>query len=379
MPPVPTAEKKQKNVFQRIAEWFTEAAEWIQENLGDPAIAKTLTEDLNLNAAAGAQPALPASALQGIKDYQKAVDPEKAAFEATVTEIKDVVDAILTFADAVKGEGMTAGDVVYLVFKVGTVDSLRVRLPWLYALAKLVLLVSDDADSIEELDPDRLLKLLRGEPQPPGASELVVEHIFEGVSLVVLIAQAKFEDDLKGILDAYYGWDPAPDSATPVADRISSRALTIMIGDATDGGGGVGVSATVTLLGVPREHGGPGIFTSFGGALSATNVTPATTYKFEVGATGGLDFFIPFKDATEHFQAGGAPSGFVKLDAIPTPVEGEPALRIGQKDSTRIDIGALGWGFELAPDRAGFRASIKDGSLVVVLGEGDGFLQQLPG
>jgi hypothetical protein len=377
MAAVPT---KQKNIFQRIAGWFTEAADWVQENLGDPAFAHTLQEDLNLKTPNGATPALPAASLAKIKQYQSTVDPEKAAFQETVTEIGEVVDAILTFADAVKGEGMTPGDVVFLLMKVATADSLRVRLPWAYAIAKAVLLVADDLDTVEEFDPDRLFKVLRGEAQPPGTGEKVVEHISETASIAVMLARAALEDRLKGIVDGYYGWDPAPDSTTAVADRISSRALTLMLGDATSTTEGVGLSASVTLLGVPREHGGPGLFTSFGGALSATNVVDTTTYKFELGATGGLDVFVPFaKDATQDFQAGGAPTAFLQLDAVPTPVGDQPALRIGEKDSTRIDIGALGWGVEVAPDRAGFRANVKDGELIVVLGEGDGFLQQLPG
>src|SRR5947208_3069679 len=200
MAAVPT---KQKNIFQRIAAWFTEAADWVQENLGDPAFAHTLQEDLNLKTPDGATPALPAASLAKIKQYQSTVDPEKAAFQETVTEIGEVVDAILTFADAVKGEGMTPGDVVFLLMKVATADSLRVRLPWAYAIAKAVLLVADDLDSVEELDPDRLFKVLRGEAQPPGTGEKVVEHISETASITVMLAQAALEDRLKGIVDGY--------------------------------------------------------------------------------------------------------------------------------------------------------------------------------
>src|SRR5919204_6955186 len=354
MPPVPAAQKKKKNIFQRIAKWFAEAADWIEEHLGDPALAKTIAEDLGLNPSATAQPALPAASKQKIKDYASAIDPVKAAFEETVTEIADVVQAILTFSDAVKGEGMTAWDVLLLITKVGTADSLRVRFPAVYALAKASLLVADDVDSLEELDPDRLLKLLRGEGEPPGSGELMVEHISESAALVVLVLQAIFEDRLKGVLDAYYGWDTAPDSTTPNADRISSRALTLMLGTATDGGGDIGASASVTLLGVPPEHGGPGLFTSFGGAVTATESTDATTFKLEVGATGGFDVFIPFaKDGTQPFQIGGSPSAFAKVDVIPIPKDDEPQLRIGQKDSTRIDIGGVGGGLVAAAGRLG--------------------------
>jgi hypothetical protein len=377
MPPVPTQPAKKKNIFQRIAQWFSDAADWIEENLGDPAIAKSLTEDLGLNSSTNAKPVLPADSKEKIKTYADSVDPDKAAFEDTVAEIKDVVDAALTFGDAIKSDGLTAWDVVFLLMKVATVDSLRVRFPWAYALARATLLVGDDADSIQQFDPDVLFKVFRGEKLDPGEGERFVEHVSEVASLVV-VAEALLEKKLKleGVVDGYYGWDSAPDSTTPLADRISERAFTLMISSPS---GGAGATASTTILGVPPEHGGPALFTAFGGALTEKQVTDTTTYDFEVGATDAFDMFVPFPGAAHAFEFGGSPSAFVKLDAIPTPKEDEPALRIGQKDSTRIDIGGLGWGFEAAPDRAGFRANVKDGELVVVLGDGDGFLQQLPG
>jgi uncharacterized protein DUF6603 len=368
------------NIFQRIAKWFAAAADWIEENLGDPAIAQTLREDLGLNSSSNATPSLPAASKDKIKQYADAIDPDKSAFEDTVAEISDVVNAALTFGDAVKSDGMTAWDVVFLLMKVGTADSLRLRYPWAYAIARAALLIGDEADTIEQFDPDVLLKVLRGESLDPGESEKIVEHISEVASLVV-VAEAIFEKKLHGVLDGYYGWDPAPDSTTPAADRITERAFTVMLGtpEGDGDGGGAGVTSAVTLLLVPREHGGPALFTAFGGALKAKQVTDKTTYDFEIGATDAFDMFVPFGDSPRKFEMGGAPNAFVKLDAVPTPKDDEPALRIGQKDSTRIDIGGLGWGFEAAPDRAGFRASVKDGELVIVLGEGDGFLQQLPG
>src|SRR5436190_10244725 len=381
MPPVPTQPAKKKNIFQRIAQWFSSAADWIEENLGDPALAKALTEDLGLKSS-DTKPVLPADSKQKIKAYADSVDPDKAAFEDTVAEIKDVVDAALVFGDAVKSDDLTAWDVVFLLMKVATADSLRVRFPWAYAIARATLLLGDDADSIQEFDPDLLFKVFRGEKLDPGEGERFVEHVSEVASLVV-VAEALFEKKLKleGVVDGYYGWDSAPDSTTPLADRISERAFTLMIStpNGGGGGGGGGATASVTILGVPPEHGGPGLFTGFGGALTEKQVTDTTTYDFEVGATDAFDMFVPFPGAAHKFEFGGSPSAFVKLDAIPTPKEDEPALRIGQKDSTRIDIGGLGWGFEAAPDRAGFRANVKDGELVIVLGDGDAFLQHLPG
>jgi len=361
-------QKKPKNVFEAVVEWFKHAADWVQENLGDPAIAETLRQDLGL--APGAD--IPPAEKGKFQQYAAGLDPDKVALDETITEITDVATDLVNLGETLKSGSMTGWDVAYLLGRIAATDSVRVRFPAIYAFAKLALFISDDPDSVEELDPALLVTILRGDPLPAGTSERLFQRVSAGLAFLVTIAETLL-DKAAGpdLLDAYYGWDPAPDSPTPQADLVSSRAMTLLLGVP---GHKIGQLST-TVLGVPREHGGPGLFLSFGGKLEIDQTIENTTYKFMAGATGAADLFIPFGGATRKFQGGGDPNGFLRIDV--TRANGnQPAVRIGEPGKTRLEIGKLGWGLQLASDRAGFRFALQDGALIINLGE-EGFLRQL--
>ena len=52
---------------------------------------------------------------------------------------------------------------------------------------------------------------------------------------------------------------------------------------------------------------------------------------------------------------------------------------VGFSDSSRLEIGAFGFGVEIGADHAGARISARRGKVVIGLGQGDGFLKNLPG
>ena len=56
-----------------------------------------------------------------------------------------------------------------------------------------------------------------------------------------------------------------------------------------------------------------------------------------------------------------------------------PALVVGTTDGSRLEIGALAYGIEISGEAAAFRLTVRNGKLVIALGEGDSFLRQLPG
>ena len=67
-PPQPPA--KQKDFFQKVIQWIKDAVDWVEHNLGDPALATALREDLGLNGQAAANPPdVPAASAAKIDDY----------------------------------------------------------------------------------------------------------------------------------------------------------------------------------------------------------------------------------------------------------------------------------------------------------------------
>jgi len=66
------------SVFGRVIGWFKQAAEWSAENLGEPAIASTIREDLGL--APGEE--IPENKKGELKTFAAGLDPDQAGFEA---------------------------------------------------------------------------------------------------------------------------------------------------------------------------------------------------------------------------------------------------------------------------------------------------------
>ena len=228
---------------------------------------------------------------------------------------------------------------------------------------------------LSEFDPALLVRWVAAGPSPP-VREVVVQRISAAAALLVVIAE-QLLDKFAGpdLLDAYSGWDPAPDSTTPRSDLASGHTLTLIfslpdVGDVTP-------KLALTMTGVPPEHSGPGLFLSVGGSGAFEKTIDRTTLTIEAGAASALDMFIPFSKDAHDFELGSGAAGFLKVSLLHSG-NNEPAVRIGEAGKTRLDIGKIGFGVDLSADRAGVRLFMKDAELVINLGEGDGFLQQLP-
>lgn len=366
--------KPKQTVWNKIVNWFKDAADWVQENLGDPELAAELRADLGLKPGAS----IPENQKDQFKQFAAGLDPDQAAFEDTVAEIADVVTALINLGEAIKADQTDGWEVFDLMLRVMTVESVRTRTAFLYGFAKLFLLVTEDPESLEEFDPALVIGLLKGEAPPAGTGEAVLQRINVLSWLLIFIAEqiagSLLDGDPRDLYDAYYGWDPAPDSTTPAADQVSARAMTFLIGPP----GPVSARLSTTVVVVPAEHQGPALFLSFGGGLSAEHTTGTTTYRFQTGATGAFDVLLPFGDSTLDAAVGGDPSGWLRLD-VSAGEPGVPALRIGDATGTRVDIEKFLVGVEIGSDSAAFRAGIEQAALIIELGDGDGFLAALPG
>lgn len=360
--------------FSDVKKFFKELAEWVQENLGDPYITEALRDDLGLEPGED----IPEAQRDQIKAFADGLDADKEGFLETVQDLKNLVEAFIQMGDQLVTDDstVTGWDVAYVLGKLLASELIRTREPLVYAIGKSTLLVVDNAESISEFDPALLVRLGRGEAITTSYGEDVVQRISAASSLLIVAAE-QLLDRFVGpeLLDAYYGWDPVPDSTTPLSDLVSSRTLTMIfslpkVAEVTP-------RLALTLIGVPPEHSGPGLFLSVGGGGAFEKTIDRTTLKIEAGAASALDMFIPFSDAAHKFELGSGASGYFKFSLLQAGAEG-PAFRIGEPNKTRLDIGKVGLGLDLLADRAGFRFFIKDAEMVIKLGEGDGFLNNLP-
>lgn len=367
MPPEP-AKPPPANLFQRIAKWVEEAIEWIEATFSDPELSAQIRADLGLNADADAAPGSVDGATRAkIDEFAAKQDVDEQALAATIAQIVTLVDTGRTFAEAVAEDGVGPMDVLGLLFRVWVVDSLRVRNPAAFALCSLAGLITDDEEALDQLDLAPLGRFLKGDVRGDAAEVVDRLSFLAGTTLVMLDSLV---DPIGGTIDAVYGWDPEPGDAQESA-LVASRALTVKFHIP-----GSPVSPVLTVIGVPAEHGGPGVVLSVGAALDIAHVVGAVAYTFSAGANGA--FTVYFGEGPPRALGGGIPS--IAVRAEPAPGQGgRPALVLGTSDATRLEIGAIAWGIEVGAAHAGFRLAVRRGKLVLALGQGDGFLRNLPG
>jgi hypothetical protein len=368
------AEKKKPGFFRRIINWFKRTAEWVQETIADDDITAEIREDLGLNP----NTPLPKTELAQLPEFAKDLDPEKESFGEVVVEIKEAADVFLALADAAKNDQVSAYDALLVVGSITANESIRLESPFFYAIGQLAFLLRDDPEEIGRLDPGKLTGMLRGDAPPPGGAERFHQRFFATLPILMLIlprllGKLGIHVDRAGInLESYYGWDPAPDSPTPESDLVSMRALTLLFSLPS----APSARLAVTVLSVPHTHGGPGLFLSLGGSLTADTVHEGTRYRITTGGSGGFDLFIPLGSGAGSLAGGGDPEAFMKIEALRSDPN-VPAFRLGDPNGTRLDIGAIKLGIELSAHSGGLGFAFEDAALIVKLSEGDGFLKNL--
>ena len=380
-------EKPPDNLFQKFARWAEELVEWIQETFGDPEMALLIRADLGLDATAQVQPGSVSEATKNtIAEFVAKQDVDALAFAATVAEITALVDTGMTFAEAVKSQGADARDVFWLLFRLWANDWLRVRNPSAYGLMALLGLIVEDDEMLGQLDLGPLADIFTGD----WDAEPFLDRLSFVVGSVLVGLEAKSRA-IGGAIDAGYGWDPSPGDS-PEAVSVAGRAVTIKVNLPVEEG--VSADPMVTLIAVPRAHGGPGLVVSVGGMLDVEIPGDQATYHLVLGANGAFTSYIGAGDPV--LMVGGTPSIALRVEpkapgagsaeaaaggggGAAEAAGGRPALVVGLSDSCRLEVGAFAFGLEVGADHAGARVTARRGKVVIGLGQGDGFLKNLPG
>jgi hypothetical protein len=363
---------KKKNFFQKVAAVAKDFVEWVEETFGDPELAAEIKDDLGLDGSNPATPTpLPDATKARIETFAAKQDIDEAALLAVVADLKATFDVVMDFVDTVKADGVDSRTLFWGMFRVFALDVLRVRNPAMYALAQLVGLVTEDDETLGQLDAAMLTKLVRGEGTAADGEKWVQRLSMLGGIGVVLTVNSWAK--LGGVVDTIYGWDPDPEDEGEAA-VIASRALTVVL-DADVLGG---VRPALTFIGVPAAHGGPNLFVSATTGFQFPTTIGHTTVTLELSGAGQLSTLLwpPHPSDTSNPPT-------LRISAEPAAGDNQPtdapALIIGTTDASRLQIGALAYGFEVIGDDAAFRIGVKKGKLVVNLGKGDSFLRQLPG
>jgi hypothetical protein len=366
--------KKPPGFFKRVGQWFKRQAEWVVDTFGDEEIEREIREDLGLNP----DSPLPKTELAALPNFAKDLDPEVESFSEVTAEIEQTLGALLAVADAAKNDQLSAWDTMFFLGTFSANESIRLRAPFFYALGQLAVILRDDPEELGRLDPGRLVQLLRGEGPGPGGAELFHQRLFASLpvlmeALAYGLAKVDVDKESTGLdLEWYYGWDPAPGSPTPESDLVSMRAVTMLMSATA----APSAKLAMTVVSVPRTTGGAGIFLSFGGSLTADTVVEGTRYRITTGGSGAFDLFIPLGTNARALEGGGDPEAFVRIEATRSDPN-VPALRIGEANRTRLDVGAMKLGLEMSAKAGAVTVALENVELILKLDEGDGFLKNL--
>jgi len=370
---MPEEEKKKPNFFQKVAAWGKKTLQWAAETFSDPALTTLMLDDLGLDSTSGARPAPPdPAAVAKIDEFVAAENVQLDALVATAVQFKALADTFKTFADAVGNDSVRPADVFWLIFKVWMADSLRARNPAAFGLVSIVNLITEDEEVVDQLDLGPLFRLFTGD------SELDSSEVIDRLSFIVgttVVALDNIVTGIGGAIDASYGWDPEPGSpAESVAVAARALTVTVVIPDSP-------VHPVITVIGVPAEHHGPGIILSVGARLSLSHVRGTTRYTVDAGANGPFAMYLGAESQGDpHVEVFGSvePSFTFRSEPVPSAA-GAPALVVGTTDGLRLEIGSFAFGVEIGGNYAAVRAALRNGKLVISLGQGDGFLKNLPG
>ncbi len=383
--------KKERTCWQWVVYGFKKFVEWVEDTFSDPALARAYLEDLGLPPDTPLTPPekVPPELKGKIDGYLNQVDPDQVALGETVLAIADAYETLSVFLSTMEDENVTAWEFFWLMSQIWVIEPLRVRNPAGYAVCKALGMITGESDAVERFDPALVVSTLKGEPLPEDHGEQLAQRVSAlfGVAAVAFAEWRRHATGGDTMFEAFYGWDPDPETTSPIADLISQRTGTMVLRL----GGSLNTTLGLSATGVTSDQGGPGLFLGISGELSETGVEGSREWTATAVAPGGAWFYIPFKGSTMDFQAGGAATdALIRLrvrqiapasEGLPPPQPGAaiPPTVLAITDTTRLEVAGFEFNVEAAFGRAGIRVAIAQAKLVIALGDGDGFLASLPG
>jgi hypothetical protein len=415
------SEPQPPNFLQRMLVKLCEVISFLEDQLGgDSQFRQAFLSELGLplNTLENAQlPEGPCK--EKILPYLQAKDPDLQAFLSVAEDIERYLDnwigvirAALQSAD-MNDSRAVIDEIVYRLFELATLNHLKYRyfgwywwlrfFGFIYYETRVQLLERIDLSNFGQ-SAGELYRSLRFadlptapqigaacEPVPPElppeiASQLTPQIFAESDAIFGLLLGLDWLMKKLGslpdlpLLDQYAGWDPSPDSNTPIADRISNRAVTFALGgkeDFSSQDGSVTGRGILTVLLVPGDEPGPGVLLSLRGDFAAKRSVKDAKGSWVASAkfssAEAADFFISRHD----FIASGDPAVNLSVKVQRKPAAPGPAAVLPANAGTRLEFGSLAFGLDLVSDGFKLTASAGDSVLVVSSRDGDFFTSRL--
>jgi hypothetical protein len=377
------------------------------DSFEDPELKKALWESGNIQLPEGENgPAVPSETLENIESYQNAIDPDLIAFFNAVDDVRKILDSMRDVAKAHHTDGGwgAADELSRQILTELTLNYLRFRFPWAVHIMRSLGMLEEKLDDhyANRLFWHRVAAFFKdaGGYFDDTFSDLQTDEDARELANTIFFPTAAVIDFMLGKSDfiASYRWDASPDSATPRADALADRTLSVLIPMPDVGGNGepsVEFALLVSMTFVPAEHGGAGVMMALGGeaevdipikvpieneaADEGKEDETKLNLHLELEAPSGGIVFIPLSAGTALGTLSSSASADLKAAVEPV---GEFKNRIlGSSKGTRLEFGKprLSLQFRKLPDREDFlfdvRLVVQKSAFVLTPGDGDSFVK----
>lgn len=413
-----------RNLVQRAVGAVAGYFSWVKETFASDTARRAVLADLGLDPDAAPPLEISGERVTSIDAYRKKSDPDEQAFLAVWQDILVVVETIEGFvaaAGAGQGGKPAVKEAVRQFLNLTSTEYMRLRHPMAYFVARLFQVIEDVApqqfhrpvDVLVSKDIfsnlldvitaplDHFSRVYSTPKTDADARALAANTLIPlGILLAYWDQTARRGLKLIGVdfelpkHKVLHGWDPAPNTTTPLADHLSAQMLSFAFKGPAIGGTTERPAAASeiggTLAWVPEDAGGPGLFVSMNGAAEfnvplgsvfGLNTKRSTANVLDVLIWDSVDFEAtpsrtppgesgPVRAARAAADAG--PGEEIRFTIAPldaTPQEPFVLSLFG----TRLELGQVSLSLVIAKHAVELKFLAKKSALVVERGDGDGF------
>ena len=364
--------------------YLEEALLWMTRQLADPDVRNSVYQDLALKPPGdGAQFPDMSGHFDSVDSYVGSQSVDAEVMKSALEELRNVREAVEDFVNINKQNAEI--DIFDALFRVLTMNFMRLRHPLAYWVAQPLLLLDDTLSSGVLPTPSKaqdiaglkaagrnILRFFEDPPSYIGSLSLPPlqteddAKLYSDLIFLPLAAALGYKGMVlqkeklvpRDSIEVLYGWEPDPASQTPVVDKLSERFLSFSFATTEPNSPDhIQGSISGTFAIIPRDHGGPGCMMSIGG--SAAVATVVDQWKLKATISSASAFSVLIKSDTTF--SGPADAGFeFSLEHVPTPSDLPQVIDIGaarlEFGDFKITIGfsSAGFAFRAVAEKSAF-------------------------
>lgn len=366
------------NFLQRVVTFIRNLLEPVVEGVTDEEVRRQILVALNLDPSQSTTPInIPADALSSIDDYQRANadDVDIEAFLSVIQDLAQITNALENFISAAAAGDPEAAveELITAYLDILLLNYIRVRRPGFYITLSTLKLIQEQSVRYGGLvkfftQTGQFFKDLYGDSWDL-TTEADAKNLSDGILFLIGVAATIV---LKA--EIAYGFDADPSSASPIADSISDRCLTLKFAGKTKDAGGNIVKGEVlsSWAFIPKDHQGPGLLMHLKGSGSL-EVPLGLNISLIIGVEAP-DAFALLGDSNLNFPGSTNAGMSLKLKH---KSEGEHKAIIGSPEGTHLIFGKTELEGKLSFKDYSIKAGTKESSLTIAGQDADSFIRKI--